>query len=140
MMMLESGSASAMRTGLAESLLQEIAQLLTTLGESGQPAAIDLRSLPMTEADRSELEERLGRGEVDILLTVAGKSEIWETQYAGVWWVRHFGADDRVAAERIEITACPQILVTHDADIAAACARLRDELAAASEKKDAENV
>ncbi len=139
-MMLESGSASAIRTGLAESLLQEIAQLLTTLGESGQHAAIDLRSLPMTEADRSELEERLGRGEVEILLTVAGTSEIWETQYAGVWWVRHFGADERVAAERIEITACPQILVTHDADIAAACARLRDELNAPSEKKDAENV
>jgi hydrogenase-1 operon protein HyaF len=139
-MMPECGSAAAIRTGLAESVLREIAQLLATLSECGQSAAVDLRSLPMTQADRSDLEARLGRGEVEVLLTAAGKSEIWETQYAGVWWVRYFGADDTVAAERIEITACPQILVTHDADIAAACARLRDELTARSEQKDAENV
>lgn len=132
--------ATANRTGLTDSLLREIAEHLAILGEAGVPAAIDLHSLPMSKADRLELEERLGRGEVEVLLTAAGTSEIWETRYPGVWWARHLGADDRVAAELIEITACPQILVTHNADIAAAGARLRDELALISENKDAENV
>lgn len=116
------------RTGLADSLMQEIAQRLEALAQRGLSDAIDLRSLPMTPADRRDLEARLGHGDVAAMLDVAGRSEIWETQYAGVWWLRHFGAGDRIAAERIEITPLPDILKTHSADIAAASARLRAEL------------
>ncbi len=118
------------RTGLAQSLMQEIAQLLDAYSERGEESAIDLRSLPMTPADRTELEERLGRGDVAAMLDVAGVSEIWETAYPGVWWVRHLGADDKIAAERIEIAAVPEILLAQTDDIAAAAARLRAELAA----------
>lgn len=117
------------RTGLAQSVLQEIAERLAFLAETGRPAVIDLRSLPMTPADRSELEETLGHGEIEVALSVAGMSQVWETRYAGVWWVRHFGDRDRIAAERIEITPFPDILVTDDADIAAASGRLREDLA-----------
>jgi HupH hydrogenase expression protein, C-terminal conserved region len=115
-------------TGMAKSLMREVARHLDALAKSGETAAIDLRSLPMTETDREELEEELGRGDVAVALDVAGRSEIWETGYAGVWWVRHYGGDDRVAAERIEITTVPDIIVTHRADIEAAAARLRDDL------------
>lgn len=116
------------RTGLAQSVLREIAERLAALAGGGETAAIDLRSLPMTAADRSELESRLGRGDVTVKLDVAGTSELWETRYSGVWWVRHFGADERIAAERIEIAAIPEILVSHDEDIAAAAARVREEV------------
>lgn len=119
----------AFRTGMAESLLHEIARRLTTLAETGEASDIDLRSLPMTQGDRGELEHRLGRGEVEALLTVAGTSEIWETQYAGVWWVRHFGAGGKVAAEHIEITPSPQVLASHHDDVAAAALRLKTCLA-----------
>ena len=44
------------RTGLADSLMQEIAQRLAALAQTGETSAIDLRSLPMTSADRAELE------------------------------------------------------------------------------------
>jgi hydrogenase-1 operon protein HyaF len=115
-------------TGMAKSLVREIAGLLDALAKTGETAVVDLRSLPMTDTDREELEDALGRGDVAIALDVAGHSEIWETGYAGVWWVRHYGGDDRIAAERIEITAVPEIIVTHGADIAAAAARLRDNL------------
>lgn len=121
---------AGLRTGMAQSLMREIAERLTDLAEKSECGAIDLRSLPMTPADRDELEERLGRGDVAATLNVAGKSEVWETRYAGVWWVRHFGAGDQVAAEHIEITKVPEILVTHGADIAGASRKLRDELAA----------
>jgi hydrogenase-1 operon protein HyaF len=121
-------ATAEIRTGMAQSLLHEIARRLTQLAETGEVSAIDLRSLPMTTADRSELEDRLGRGEIEALLTVTGTSEIWETRYAGVWWVRHFGAGERVAAEQIEITKAPQILASHPDDVAAAAERLRDHL------------
>ncbi len=116
------------RTGIADSLIREIADQLDNLARTGEVAAIDLRSLPMTEADRVELAERLGRGEVDILFNVAGTSEAWETNYAGVWWVRHRGADDRIAAERIEIAPVPDMLTVSGEDIAMAAARLRSAL------------
>lgn len=124
-----SNAMAEFRTGLAQSVLREIAQRLAALVSTGGTAAIDLRSLPMTPADRSELEQSLGRGDVAARLNVAGTSELWETRYSGVWWVRHFGADDKIAAERIEIAAVPEILVTHDADIAAASARVYADLA-----------
>jgi hydrogenase-1 operon protein HyaF len=126
----DAGGLAGFRSGMAQSLLREIAEHLSNLANAGEASAIDLRSLPMTPADRDELEERLGRGEVEVMLDVAGKSEVWETRYAGVWWIRHLGANDKVAAERIEITKVPEILVTHGADIAGASARLRKELAA----------
>ncbi len=100
----EAPNPAGPRTGMADSLLHEIAERLADLAATGQTSAIDLRSLPMTPADRRELEDRLGRGEIEARLTVGGASEIWETRYAGVWWVRHFGAGDKIAAEQIDIT------------------------------------
>ena len=45
------------------------------------------------------------------------------------------GANDAVAVERIEITALPDILMSHDDDIAAAAARLRSDLAQRTDRK-----
>lgn len=117
-------------TGLAEAVLSEIATLLARFAETGQASAVDLRGLPMTDADRSRLEQLLGRGEVRAEIIVAGRSEVWETSYAGVWWVRHRGADDRIAAEEIVVTRVPAILATHEDDAKAAAARLAMELSA----------
>lgn len=116
------------RTGLANAVLREIVTHLDTLVESGAETAIDLRGLPMTDADRAELEERLGHGEVSAVLTVAGRSEVWETAVSGVWWVRHLGDGGRVAAEEIVVARVPEILATHPDDARDALARLRGML------------
>lgn len=126
-------SSIAMRTGMVQSLLHEIALHLSRLVRSGEENAIDLRSLPMTQAERDELEGVLGRGDVEVTLNAAGESEIWETRYAGVWWIRHYSGDGRIAAEAIEITPIPKILTTHASDISAAANRLWGELAAGPE-------
>jgi hydrogenase-1 operon protein HyaF len=115
-------------TGMAYSILAEIGQLLTALSERGEAGAIDLRSLPMTDADRGQLEEILGRGEVRAKLDLADASEIWETSYNGVWWIRHKGAGDKIATEEIAVTPVPEILMAHPADIAAASRRIRQDL------------
>ncbi|HXZ47765.1 MAG TPA: hydrogenase expression/formation C-terminal domain-containing protein [Usitatibacter sp.] len=114
--------------GIARALLREVAQLLKKLAEEGEGGSIDLRSLPMSDADRDEVRERLGRGEVRADLDVAGTSEVWETRYAGVWWIRHFGSGDRIAAEEIAVTGVPAILVAHRADIVAAASRIENDL------------
>ncbi|MCB9993373.1 MAG: hydrogenase expression/formation protein [Hyphomicrobiaceae bacterium] len=115
-------------TGLVDSLIREIARHLDRLAATGETAVIDLRSLPLTPADRDQLAERLGRGEVEILFDIAGSSEAWETAYSGVWWVRHYGAGDRVAAERIEIMPLPEMLEPSPADIGNAARRLAADL------------
>jgi hydrogenase-1 operon protein HyaF len=117
-----------MCTGMAHSVLAEVASLLAALAERGETGSVDLRSLPMTDADRNELEELLGRGEVSAELEVAGHSEIWETAYPGAWWVRHRGAGDRISSEEIAVCPVPEILAAHPADISAAAERIRQDL------------
>lgn len=119
------GLGGATRTGLAHVLLREIADLLGLLVATGESGSIDLRSLPMTDGDRSDLEVRLGQGEVSAILTVAGTSEIWETAVSGVWWVRHRGEGGRIASEEIVVARVPDILAAHPDDARDSLVRLR---------------
>lgn len=109
---------------LAEAVLCEIASALQRLAVSGEPTVVDLRSLPLAPADLERLAERLGEGEVRCTLDVAGRSEVRETGFSGVWWIRHFGGDGGVAIEEIEITRIPDILTSHPDDVACAARRL----------------
>ncbi|MEZ5841508.1 MAG: hydrogenase expression/formation C-terminal domain-containing protein [Hyphomicrobiales bacterium] len=117
---------------LLRPVLAEIAALLERLAATGESGRIDLASLPLGPGDAAALEEALGTGEVMAELLVAGRSTVRETAYAGVWWVRHFGGDDQIATETIEITRVPEILLSHPADIAAAARRLGDHTGPAS--------
>ena len=116
-------------TGMVDSILSEIAQRLQALADENEPALIDLHSLPLSQTDRQELEEVLGLGEVSVRLDLAGPTRIWETAYAGVWWIRHMGAGERIATEEIAVTHIPEILLSQPDDVAAAARRIRKELA-----------
>ena len=129
---LNSPCQTSLNTGMAWAILSEIATLLTRLAEKGERSSIDLRSLPLTGADRHQLQELLGRGEVSATLNVLGKTEIWETQFSGVWWIRHMGAGDKVSSEEIAVTPHPEILQAHPADIGSAAERLNQQLAGRS--------
>lgn len=131
-MSAENGHAPALTSAVVKSVAREVAERLAAFARTGETSAIDLRSLPMSDADRAELLAWFGEGEVAIAVEVAGPSRIHETRFAGVWWVRHFGADDRVAAERIEIGPVPEIVIADRADIAAASAHLAAEVSADS--------
>ena len=115
-------------TGMALSVLTEIHQMLESLAESGRKGSIDLRSLPLSDTDRAELEQALGHGEVQATMDLAGDTEVWETTYPGVWWIRHKGAGGKIATEVISVCRIPEILKTHPVDIEAAAARLKQEL------------
>jgi len=115
-------------TGMALSVLAEVGRMLENLAATGQPGFVDLRSLPLSDADRAQLETLLGRGEVQLELELAGTSEVWETAYSGAWWIRHRGAGDKIASEEIAVCRIPELLISHPADIKAAASRLRHEL------------
>lgn len=132
--------ADALVSGLADAVMREIAVLLERLAETGESGAIDLRSLPMTEADRAQLKERLGTGEVSARLDVVGVSTVEETAYPGLWWIRHEGADGRVANEQIEATWVPAILAAHPDDVAEGRARLEEALRAEAATREQEDA
>ncbi len=76
--------------------------------------------MPLTVQDRAALDERLGRGEVSAEVEAAGRSEVWETAFAGVWFVRHHGEGGRISSESIEVTKVPVLLESHPDDARAA--------------------
>ena len=108
----------------------EIAHLLERLVTHGESGAIDLRSLPMTVADRLRLQEFLGSGEVRAEINADGPSVVRETAIPGVWWSEHRNARAELIAELIEVCPVPEILVLSNEELATGSVRLRDRIAA----------
>ncbi len=110
--------------GLVDALLMEVAALLHRLVELGEPGSIDLRGLPLSATCIETLKQRLGQGEVTVLLDAAGRSEIHETSFPGVWWTRHADEAGRTVATLIEVTIVPAIVCAGVEDIRRGMGRL----------------
>jgi hydrogenase-1 operon protein HyaF len=126
------GAPPAVAGGLGggvAAILTELVSLLDRLTDSQTPAAIDLRSLPMSPQDRVELKRALGEGEVRATLDAQGLSTVCETRIAGVWWVEHRDPQGELVAELLEVTRVPDILVSAPDDIAAGAQTLRRQIA-----------
>lgn len=123
---------------MSDAVLTEIAARLADAASGEETAPIELTAMPLTSEDRADLEQRLGRGEVFATIDSAGRSEIWETQFSGVWFVRHFGENDRPASECVEIGPVPAILKSHRADMSAAAQRLANALQPAAARDPGE--
>lgn len=109
-------------------LLREVLQLLERLRDGDEPGAIDLRSMPMVPGDRQRLEEALGQGEIEATMNSGGTTRIRETGICGVWWITHYGADDEVVAEMLEVTQVPALLVSQREDLQMGVEHLREHL------------
>lgn len=120
--------AEGLGGGGVTALLHEIVTLLERLATAGEPAAIDLRSLPMSSQDRSELRSALGEGEVQATLNAGGSSTIRETGVPGVWWVEHHDRQGELIAELLEVTRVPDILASATDEIATGARTLRAQL------------
>lgn len=95
---------------LIDALIVEIGDLLRQLIEHGKEGSIDLLGMPLSPSCLAGLEQRLGRGEISVLLDAAGRSEIQETSFPGVWWTRHADETGQVIATLIEVTFVPDIV------------------------------
>jgi hydrogenase-1 operon protein HyaF len=111
--------------GLVDALLAEIAGLLDDLINNGEAGSIDLLGLPLSASCLALLARRLGEGEITAVLTAAGKSELRETSFAGVWWSSHADETGRVAALLIEVAFVPPILLAGIEDMRSGQQRLR---------------
>jgi hydrogenase-1 operon protein HyaF len=109
-------------------LLNEITTLQAAYLESGEVGQIDMKSLPLTEAELESLKTILADGEVSATVNALGKSQIQETQIPGVWWVRHYDINDVLMSENIEICRIPEILSVENDEIRQGEQALRDHL------------
>jgi hydrogenase-1 operon protein HyaF len=128
---IEPPAAGGLGGGVA-AILCELVSLLERLVEGDTAGAIDLRSLPMSPADRAELQRVLGEGEVQATVNAQGLSKVRETRVSGVWWVEHFDQQGDLTAELIEVGRVPAILTSASDEIAASARHLRAHLIAGS--------
>lgn len=120
---MEFASAEPVDT-MVQAVLNEILQLMDAYLEKGERGAIDIRSLPLSPESHQQLQQTLGRGEVQVTANLSGATEIYETAYAGVWWITHRNMDDKIIAEQLEVGSVPAILCSHTEDIRQARVRL----------------
>ncbi len=113
-------------------ILTELVRLLDQLAEKDISAAIDLRSLPLSPQDRTELERALGNGEVEASVNAEGVSTLRETRISGVWLVEHRDAHGELIAELLDVARVPEILGSASDEIAAAAQALREQLSLAA--------
>lgn len=112
-------------SSMAQALFNELAQHLQQLVDQGSEYTVDLFSLPINDADKQELEQLLGRGEVEVTLNTVGQSQLFETSFSGIWWVRHYSADEILISEFIEVSWIPEIIKSHPSDVAASADRMK---------------
>ena len=113
---------------MVDAVMRELQVMLQQCIENDEEGVIDVHSLPMSEATRQLLRDRLGEGEVSVTAKLSGETTVYETGFAGVWWVSHRNFDGQLIAEQIEVTQVPAILKSHKADMRYASLKFDDAL------------
>ena len=109
-------------------LLHEIRHALAQLLEEGKETVIDLRSIPLAPGEEAAIEQALGEGEVQAVLSSLGPSNFRETSYPGVWVVTHYNHDDKIVGKFVEVAIVPALLRSQTEDMAAGLRRLESRL------------
>jgi hydrogenase-1 operon protein HyaF len=122
---LPASSADSILTGNATAVLHEVLGLLNALAERNETGVIDLGGMPLSQADKVWLSEKLGRGEVEMTLALDGVSQIRETSFHGVWWLIHRNENNVVTGEFIEVNRVPDLVLAHADDIRRSAESLR---------------
>lgn len=114
---VEGAVKRAFRTENLRPLLQEVAEALRQLSETGEGMSIDLSAMPFSAQDEADLRAHLGEGEVSATVNAFGPTRVQETALPGVWLVEHKDGEDRRLAMHLEVARVPSILVTPIEDI-----------------------
>lgn len=133
---VETSPQGAPAVSIAPSILSQITAMLEALISSGQANSIDLQREPLEPQDHTKLRDTLGRGELAAELICLGPTQIRETAVSGVWWITHYSEDGRVVGEFIEVTTCPEMLITPAAELASGLSLLRSRLSMDAQVRD----
>lgn len=121
---------------IALSVLNEITALLEALIASGRTCSIDLQREPLSPQGHDKLRDMLGQGELDAQLDCLGPTQIRETAVSGVWWITHYSEDRRIVGEFIEVTTCPEMLITPAEELASGLSLLGSRLSTDTHVRD----
>ena len=122
-----SESADSKNMPNALPLLVELENHCRTFALDGEHKSINLTLLPLSQAELEFIDERLGRGPLDVLSRAYGKCEVISTQCRNVWWVRYYNAMGSLILNLLEVTDVPQVIAAAQEDILDSESRL-DEL------------
>jgi hydrogenase-1 operon protein HyaF len=112
-------------TEMAQALLRELADHLESIAQEGGRHVVELTNLPITPQDIILLDRMLGTGEVTATVHASGDTEIRETHFPGLWWVRYLGSEGNLITQQLEIAATPLILEAHADDMRASADAVR---------------
>jgi hydrogenase-1 operon protein HyaF len=122
----------------AEGVGSELANALPILVElrshheiytaGGAPHSINLTLLPLSEPELEFIDQRLGRGPIDILSRAYGKCEVISTQTAGIWWVRYYNSMGVLILNTLEVVDVPGVVKAAPEDISDSAERLKQIL------------
>lgn len=110
-------------------ILVELESALASYLQTGNRHSINLSLLPLSEAEVEFIDERLGRGPVDVLSRAYGKCQVISTQTPNVWWVRYYNAMGTLILNTLEVVAIPQVVCAAPEDLRDSALRLNDILA-----------
>jgi len=96
--------------------------------DGGTPHSINLTLLPLSEPELEFIDQRLGRGPVDILSRAYGKCEVISTQTAGIWWVRYYNSMGVLILNMLEVVDVPDVVKAAPEDLVDSAARLKEIL------------
>lgn len=114
----------------ATALLHQLPELLRALLDSDQPSVIDLRAIPLSSWDHERLQEVLGDGAVSA--AVASEEgvtiEVMQSAIPGIWWLNHLDEEGNIIGQYIEVSYCPEALITAVEDVGEGLEMLRARL------------
>ena len=109
-------------------ILVEVQSQHEQYAAGGTPHSINLTLLPLSEAELEFVDQRLGRGPVDILSRAYGKCEVISTGTAGIWWVRYYNSMGVLILNTLEVVDVPSVVKAAPEDLADSAERLKQIL------------
>ncbi len=94
----------------------------------GEPHSINLTLLPLSEPELEFIDQRLGRGPIDVLSRAYGKCEVISTGTAGIWWVRYYNSMGVLILNTLEVVDVPVVIKAAPEDLADSAERLKEIL------------
>jgi hydrogenase-1 operon protein HyaF len=124
------GSADGVDPELANALpiLVELQSHHEQYARGGPLHSINLTLLPLSEPELEFIDQRLGRGPVDILSRAYGKCEVISTDAAGIWWVRYYNSMGVLILNTLEVVDVPGVVKAAPEDLADSAERLTEIL------------
>ncbi len=103
----------------ASALLRQLPELMRELLRSDQPSMIDLRAIPLSSWDHERLHEVLGEGGVSaaVALDEGVTIEVSQSAIPGIWWLEHLDEEGNLIGQYIEVSYCPEALITAVEDV-----------------------